>query len=234
MSPGDPLLLLEYRKEEIAELPYAVRTINPSQIGGANLAFTWLGYKGRSYACWFLCKDGIGTLLSRRIRLGLMRLHAEHQVLKHILASVLDGTITYTPKSVESDRLDTYLLWSVQILSRERRGGINLGAIQEVVAADEIILKEDLELLRRRLDEVRRQIRIRVQAYAEARGSQPRIVVQMDNNTGIVTIGEHVVQDTGANQTNNLTISGGTFNRDYLTLHILVRTVVFAIPPGSA
>jgi hypothetical protein len=174
VAPGQPLLLLEYDAHEIATLPTGAKAVDPARIGGLDLSFVWIDYRRRPFGLWFLRYDRERADLCRRLRLGLFRLHAEHQVLKRALSLLLAGEIEYVRGSSAANLFDAYLAAATRVLARQEHGGFSHAAIQEVVAAyDAVVNPDELALLSQRLEQVRRQIRVKVEGYSAPSPAAP-------------------------------------------------------------
>jgi hypothetical protein len=191
-----PLLLFEYEGDEMASLPSAARAVEPPRIGGLDLSFVWVEYRRRSFGLWFLRRDRDRDHLCRRLRLGLCRIHAEHQVLKRALSLLLSGDLTYVRGSKGSDLVDAYLAGATRVLQRDEHGGFSHAAIQEVVSAYEAVVNPDeLAILLERLEQVRRQIRGPVQRYtsraAGASSSVPPATAEYGDTIRVVVSYSH-------------------------------------------
>jgi len=166
--PGESILLVEYTADEVDSLPGNAQVVDPQRIGGAKLAFLWLDYRHRQFGLWFLEKDNVERALSRRLRLGLLRLHAEHQVLKQALSLLSKGIIQYVPRSDTGNAFEEYLNHATRILSRQNHAGFSQAAIREVIAAYELVVNpEERSLLTEKLEQAKRQIRLKVESYTK-------------------------------------------------------------------
>jgi hypothetical protein len=165
---GEPFELVEYDASEVAELPGAARPVDPAAVNGAKLAFLWLEYRHRPYGVWFLSRSSLPADQARRLRLGLLRLHAEHQVLKSTLSLVARGKLCHAPGSAEGDALDRYLNDATRLLRRRAGDGIPQEALRDVMLAyEQVVDPHEQEVLFQRLEGVRRQVRLKVKGYAQ-------------------------------------------------------------------
>ena len=167
VSAGEPQILIEYTGNELAKLPYSSREVNPKDLGGAELSYLWLEYRHRTYGVWFLNKFSANPDLVRRLRLGLLRLHAEHQVLKRILALITQGILEYTPGTKEADAFDEYFNDATRLLLKNERGGLSQTAIRDGIGSfQQIVNPEEWALLGNKIEKVRTQVRRKVENYA--------------------------------------------------------------------
>ncbi len=167
VTPGAPLVLFEYEAAEREALPDRARHVDPERIGGLDLRFLWIEYRRREFGVWFLARDAARQPLARRVRVGLFRLHAEHQALGTVLGQLLRGEFQYVRGTHESDLFDAYLQAAMRVLGRDQHGGFSHAALQEVIAAYQAVVNPDeQEVLAARLDQVRRQTRLTVTGYS--------------------------------------------------------------------
>jgi TIR domain len=104
-----PALLIEYQLSDIGDLPGDARVIDPTSTGGVPLAFLWREHRGRMIGTWLLGVGRAEPQVERDLRLLLLRVHADHAALRHVIALMLDGTITYNQGTEEGERLAQYL-----------------------------------------------------------------------------------------------------------------------------
>jgi hypothetical protein len=174
VSPGAPLLLFEYGDHEREALPADARQVDPARLGGLDLRFRWIEYRRRELGVWFLAQDEAKRALARRLRIGLFRLHAEHQALRTVLSLLLNGTLTYTRGTPEAAMFEAYFPASMQILGLGEHAGFSAAALQEVISAYQAVVNPDEQaLLAERLDQVQRQTRVRVAEYSRAAAGTP-------------------------------------------------------------
>lgn len=172
VAAGDPLVLIEYEQGEVDSLPSRSQAMDAAAFGGASFAFLWLEYRRKPYAVWFLCRDNVDARLARRLRLGLIRMHAEHQVLKQTMAFVTKEVIQYEPSTKSGEAFDSYLNRATRLLLKDDLGGYSQAPLREILGAyDQVVHPEESELLHTRLEAVRRQVRMKVKRYSEANAS---------------------------------------------------------------
>jgi len=210
---GEPLLLIEYTADEIQSLPERAQAVDPQRIGGANLSFLWLEYRRRRFGLWFLRRDAVDAAFGRRLRLGLLRLHAEHQVLKYVLSLLSKGVIGYAPHTDAGNAFDAYLNEATRVLLRRNHAGLSQAAIREVIAAYQLVANLDEQsLLAEKLEQVRRQIRRKVVAYtrpasspgALPAGFQPQVQVMVEKGEAVSVFISYSHQDAKYLQSNSL------------------------------
>jgi hypothetical protein len=168
VTAARPVLLVEYTGSEIGSLPFHIRSGDPRQFGGVQLAFLWYEHRGRELGVWFLCNDGVQPHQVRALRMGLVRLHAEHQVLKTVLLHLARGELEYQAATPAADRLDAYLNKATRVLYRANRDGLALEGIRsDLLAYEEVGEPAERTLLLEKLKSIRRQIRKKVEAHLD-------------------------------------------------------------------
>ncbi len=172
---GEPILLIDYSGDEVDALPAGSRRVESDLVGGADLAFYWLEYRRRTMGLWFLRSDSVEATVARRLRIELMRLHAEHQILKYALTDLWSkGSFGYVRGTPGSDRFDRYLNDATSLLLKDDRGGFSQSALRGVLAAYSTIANpEEWRLIDQRLAQVRTQIRRKVGNYLSPQPGQP-------------------------------------------------------------
>jgi hypothetical protein len=168
VAPCEPVLLIEHTREELGALPQGTQTVDPQQVGGADLSFLRLEYRRRQVGLWFLRRDSIDSTVARRLRLVLLRLHAEQQILKQTLVMLLQGRFQHVRGSEPGKRFECYLSKATWILSLQEHAGVSPAAIQEVVTAYQLVANPaERQLLKDKLEQVQRQIRTKVETHIQ-------------------------------------------------------------------
>jgi hypothetical protein len=80
VSDGRPLVILSVNPGELAAMPTAAQLIQPSPVANTELAFLNLVTNWGAVPVWIL-RAGEFDAMARSLRLNLLRLHAEHEVL---------------------------------------------------------------------------------------------------------------------------------------------------------
>ncbi|CAM3918567.1 hypothetical protein [Rheinheimera salexigens] len=164
---GAPIVLVECQTHWITDLPTSFIRVDSNQIGNVQLAF------GRVYTSWgplSVWVLGLGKLSSttdiRNLRLCLLRLHAEQEVLVAMLDKFDNGTLTYSPEHNNSDKLEAYFNKATRLIERKHWAGIDQSAILKAfdAVADSEFLTSRMNLSQR-LDGVRRQISTKLERF---------------------------------------------------------------------
>ena len=161
LSPGAPLLLVEYGYEEISELPHYSSLVPHSSSFQSNITlhFCPIERNGKPLSVWFLRTDPDDLDTSRRLRLCLFRSHAERECLKYTLRTITQGKLKPQPHTEASDNLQQYLLNCVRYLAREKQYGLSQSSIVRAVQEfeDLVGLGERATLLSQ-LSDIRRNV----------------------------------------------------------------------------
>ena len=112
VSPGPPVMLIEYQGEEQIRLPRHARQVNLPENYGLDLSFDRFSYSGGVIPLWALrikSHDFATQERARTLRLYLLRLHAEHICLGLILRLLVARKIAVAEWSAQSNDLQRYL-----------------------------------------------------------------------------------------------------------------------------
>lgn len=163
ISPGPPLLVVEYNQDEILGLPpYCLRVPGTEswEFEFHHLSFQ---YKGRLIGVWFLgwkpgavSQTALDTI--RRLRIHLFRLHAERECLQQVLWAIAEKRIKITARTDASDALQRYLDESIKLLSRETFAGLPQGDIQTAQQVDDLVNPDQRPELLAQLKDIRKTL----------------------------------------------------------------------------
>ena len=148
----------------------------------------------------------------RQLRLCLLRLHQEQEVLRRVLQLIIDGTIPFEPHTPGGDKLESYLNRATRVIFQENRHGIDQSAVRDVTALyDMAVSREERDLLLEQLHDARRQVAVKVARFTQQAARKPEYVyVAIDG-------GFHIGELTVEKQLTNTKISfgaGNTFHGD--------------------
>lgn len=111
----------------------------------------------------------------RNVRLAILRQHAQQETLDRILQWVATGALSYSPQSVDGDRLENYINSATKTVNRTIYRGIDCGALRDALDAATSTQRQAIEIRRReRLDGMRRQVREKAERFlAEREARRP-------------------------------------------------------------
>jgi hypothetical protein len=150
---GEPMLLIEYGRDELDSLPRYVKRLPEHQTHRFLISYTTMRFQGRSVVIWFLeaSPAGESKVVRRQLRLCLLRLHLEYQVLGLILNTVCDRS-EFESCPDGRMRLNSYLDATTRRLFKTTRFGVNQQPLYVATAAYRELIPEDRRaLLRDRL-----------------------------------------------------------------------------------
>jgi hypothetical protein len=193
---GAPVAIVEVASGD-APLPRGFREVACSLPPSVRLAFGQHRMPWGDIDAWVV-RGGEPREMVRGLRICLLRLHAEQQVLAAVLQRCAGGQIQYVPGSPTADRLEEYLNRATRVIEREQWHDVPQS---QILAAFDAFQGDALEAGRRidlagRLDAMRRQVRLKVQRF-ESRSA--RVINVFDggihmenvNETNSITFGDN-------------------------------------------
>ena len=194
VSAGRPVAVIEFSKNEIEKLPAEVEIVDPASIGGAELGFAriWLGAGFAGVR--FLCRDGVDLERLRLLRLCLLRLNAEREVLDRVVYWVEKNRIPVEPETPRLEALERYLNDSTRFVQRSTTYGLSQSAIGTAFdASEQVEVSTDRAELVTSYDGVRKMIWRKVELYRQSRGTATQVGgVQVVGDGAQITIVERI------------------------------------------
>lgn len=118
VTDGRPLLFWDCGKTEIKDFPYHKKQLCLDN-DGFILTHSLMPVLGTNVPVWILhCQDYCFKSIIRELRISLMRLHSEHECLRIVLKSIMNGNLKVTPRSQLSDKLQYYFNTVTSRISR--------------------------------------------------------------------------------------------------------------------
>jgi len=120
--------------------------------------------------------------MARKLRICLLRLHAEEEVLDRIVSWVDGGGLSYAAESDAAERLDAYIDRATQLLERTLNYGLPSSAIRDAYDAVTEVNRHDITAQRRAaFDGMRLQVRRKAELFIARRDAvRPQITVKGD------------------------------------------------------
>lgn len=179
---GSPIITVLHGRQDKISLPKETRVIpTVDEGGGLSIAHWWMPFSGTRRRVWVLGYQHVDDYaLARQLRIDLVRLYCEREVLRLVLTMVATDQLAPAPRSPESDALQQYFndaINRVTVLDKDR--GQLLATLVE--ATQDERAKEDLGALRRNLDaqllklDVRPNIRRKTGAFAAGTALEVRV-----------------------------------------------------------
>jgi len=177
VAGGAPVVLIECKGLWIEALPKDFVRIAPESTKDVQLAFGRLSTHWGVIDVWVLGISQARAKAIRDLRLCLLRLHAEQQVLSLALDRLQTGAIEYQAGAASGDRLEAFLNDATRLIDRQSWAGIEQSQILAAFDAVASTQAADRNDLGRKLDGMRLQIRRKVERF-ERRASVRAITIE--------------------------------------------------------
>lgn len=172
---GSPLLIFEYDiGEDVTELPQFTRYVQSETLTKADIQLSYIQVElnKKRIPIWFLgipqYSLNLNSTVLRKLRIHLMRFHAERECIKQIFRLVLEQKIKIKRGTPQTELLQEFLLKSTNLLSKESREGIPQSSILDTVKqADEIVDEVNRAELLDLLSNIRRNLFNNVKSFVE-------------------------------------------------------------------
>jgi hypothetical protein len=130
---GSPAIMLEFVAADGLVLPPHARAVSTPGVGGEPLHHAWLQLAGQRCSTWLLRSDtGADPVELRKLRIHLLRLHAERECLRLVLQAVSDGHIELEGDLAQSDAVQEYLDRAMPVVTQPVRDGVVQAQLLEV------------------------------------------------------------------------------------------------------
>lgn len=182
-SCGSPTMLVESVQPQRLPLPRNAQLI--LETGNVSVFHSWRKHGTAQFGLWFLQSQAPDKDVLRRLRIHLLRLHAERECLRQIITLILRRTFEYSASVESSELTQQYLNEAIRAVERGERGSFNLSTLLDAArqAVEGASPGANATLLR-----MRRQIAEKVRRFIEQSERAPRIVnigEQMNNSIQI-------------------------------------------------
>jgi hypothetical protein len=213
VEPGNPVLLIETLDFNASRPPGGVSVIDAGKVLGANLAFAWLKTQWGEVATWILSQGAASPDQLRSLRLCLLRLHAEQEVLDQILKQMDSTRIVFKPRTALGDRLEDYLNRATRVINRSGWSRIDQSAILEAFDAAIAVRPDAGRSLLARYTGARQEVLRKAEEFRQRReASRIRTVIRVGK-------GGTVVKAEGSGQVIvNSKIAGDVINNAHATI----------------
>jgi len=194
----------------LAELPEHTRQVAALNTPGIQLNHCRFETDGLRLGVWFLCIDRqrADADILRRVRLNLLRLHAEREGLKNVLRMLAQKRIGVERGRPSSERLQLYLDESARLLSREQRDSLPQSDILKAAQDfEDFVTLGERETLVSQLSSIRKTLLRRIEAIATRSEEREGAIYQIFGDN--VTINH---EQNGSKTVNNQKINFGSGN----------------------
>jgi hypothetical protein len=162
-AAGSPAIMVEHVGADGLVLPPHARAVSTPGIGGDPLHHAWLQLAGQRCSTWLLRSDtGANVAELRKLRIHLLRLHAERECLRLVLQAVSNGSIKLDADLAQSDAVQYYLDRAMPVVTQPVRDGmVQAGLLEVAQSATGLALPGQASSF----DAMRRQMAEKVQRY---------------------------------------------------------------------
>ncbi len=165
VAGGTPVVLIECKSAAIEDLPKEFVRIPPAGTSGVQLAFGRLHTRYGEIDAWVLGTSQALSKPIRNLRLCLLRLHAEQQVLSLVLDRLQTGAIAYRPGTESGDRLEHFLNDATRLIDRQSWAGIGQSQILAAMDAVQSTQPAARASLGSKLEGMRLQVRRKIEQF---------------------------------------------------------------------
>jgi hypothetical protein len=180
----------------------------PASAAYVILAFGRVQTRWGPLGVWVLGYEQAFVAECRSLRLCLLRLHAEQEILDAVLGRLADGTLEYRASEAMGDRIEAYLNRATKLIFQRRRGGVEQSAVLTAFdAADATDYRPVRAELAERLKGARKQVMRKLQMFERRASVRADRFIQVES-------GATYIEKVGK-MANNRTInigSGATIN----------------------
>lgn len=180
VAAGNPAVLVDTTDDTSVTLPTRRADASAATTGRIALGFALTRFGGSGVPTWYIGPDAVAdTDLRRNLRICLLRLHAEEEVLDRVVSWVDGGDLVYRPKTDAAGRLDDYIDRTTQLLERRLNYGLPSSALREAYDAVTQVNRRDVDAQRRAaFDGMRLQVRRKAEAFIARRDAlRPQIAI---------------------------------------------------------
>ena len=118
-----PSIVIETDEGDPVALPRHTSPVTvPAAVG--RLHHAWMQIGARRVSAWFVQRSGSDDPALRRLRIHLLRLHAEREALGALLAAVMQRKLDITQDVVLSDAIQQHLNGAIRAIERPARFGV--------------------------------------------------------------------------------------------------------------
>lgn len=175
VKPGNPLIVIELEPHEADSslLPDRFMRVPSEKVLGANLAFGYVESAHGPVSAWILQQGKATKEDLRRLRLCLLRLHAEQEALDIILGHFIHKRLVVPPDLAGLDALDEYFNEKTGLINRStlgRKRPIRQSAILSAYDAAEFVIQPAHRLnVIKQFSGAHRQVLIKIEDYQKRR-----------------------------------------------------------------
>ncbi|UCC40765.1 MAG: hypothetical protein JSV96_04785 [Candidatus Aminicenantes bacterium] len=222
IKDGKPLLWIEYKDYEVKNIPKVACPVKSLIKFNIHLSHCWIDRrKGKSSRVWLLKFSSNSDFdIIRRLRLNLLRLHAEQECLREILRLIGQHKIFIKRGTDASDRLQQYLNSATKIISGRGKYGLPQSELLEAALDYEDIVSEGERVtLLSQLEEIRKNILLKIEKYTAHEEKPPQQIIIVKNPTSDVNFVTGTINKIGTQTMTKIKVTlgdGTVFHGDFV------------------
>jgi len=157
LEAGNPVVIVEHWTDEVSRSPRATKQVLELEAAGVRVSHAWFTHAGIRVGCWMLERSlATDRDVIRRMRLHLLRLHAERECLRLVLRRVGSAQIPIVRETDASEALQRYLNETLALFSREDRDGLPQSELLKVASrAGDVVAPGERATLMQQLQPIR-------------------------------------------------------------------------------
>lgn len=215
VAAGNPVVLVDDSDRRRVTLPKKLEDASAATAGRIPLGFALTRFGRAGIPTWYLGPNSwADTDMRRKLRICLLRLHAEEEVLDRVISWVDGGSLAYVPGSDAADRLDAYINRATQLLERRLNYGLPSSAIRDAYDAVTEVNRRDVSAQRRAaFDGMRLQVRRKAELFITRRDAvRPLITVEGDYVNEKIKIDAQNIEGSQIGGSGNIQTISDSFN----------------------
>jgi hypothetical protein len=216
VAAGNPVVLVDNSDYRRVTLPRKLEDASAATSGRIGVGFALTRFGRAGIPTWYLGSGAwADTDMRRKLRICLLRLHAEEEVLDRIMSWVDSGSLAYAPGSDAADRLDAYINRATQLLERKLNYGLPSSALRNAYDAVTEVNRRDVTAQRRAaFDGMRLQVRRKAELFIARRDAvRPLITVEGDYVNEKIKIDAQNIEGSQIGGSNNIQAISDSFNK---------------------
>jgi hypothetical protein len=211
VAAGNPVVLVDNTDDVSVNLPDRLEDASAATSGRIRLGFALTQFGGAGIPTWYLgpnAEANADSDMRRKLRICLLRLHAEEEALDRIVSWVDGGSLAYVAGSDAAERLDAYINRATQLLERQLNFGLPSSALRDAYDAVTKVNRHDVSAQRRAaFDGMRLQIRRKAELFIARRDAvRTEITIKGDYVNEKINVHAHDIKGSQIGSHNIQTI----------------------------
>jgi len=221
VKDGRPLVFIESKEHDYDAIPKIAHSIEESIDYEIDLSHFWMNRKGKLIRVWLIGYSGYSNFDTvRRLRLNLLRLHAEQECLKEILRLLGEPKITVKHGTDASNRLQQYLNQATKVILKKERYGLPQSKfLDSALDYEDIVNEGERTTLLSQLEKIRPTIFRKIEKYTTHKDSLEKNIIFIHKPSGDVSIVDGKMEKIGVETMTKISVTlgdGTVFHGDFV------------------